>query len=80
MWRKMVEGFAIGSVPWFVVILGGLAGVLVDADHLAENDKEGGKPSIGRKAHVPLFFISSIVLGCTFAYIRRLYTTEVLRR
>ena len=72
------------SVPLRVGLLGGLAGVLVDVDHIIAHYI----PSLrtlnpewpGRCFHTPLLIISGFVIFGMLTYIARLYIGMVLRR
>lgn len=55
----------------------GLAGVLIDTDHLISYYLIQGWG--GRFLHLPVFIISSLVLGCLGAYLGRLLYRGVLR-
>ena len=72
------------SVPLRVGLLGGIVGVLVDADHIIAHYipslQELNPEYPGRCFHTLLLIISSIAIFGMLSYITRLYIGMVLRR
>ncbi len=69
----------VRSRTFLVGVLGGLVGVLVDADHLVAYFIFHWSKFSGRFLHIPIFIVVCIVLICMVAYLARLYLVAVLR-
>jgi hypothetical protein len=67
----------VRGVPLWIIGLCGLAGVLVDADHLFSYWFTG---QVSRAAHFPLLIVSCLVIGGIGACCGGLYFKLVLKR
>ncbi len=74
--RRLIH-FKVRSVPFWVIGLGGLAGVLLDLDHPISYWIAG---YTSRAAHIPFALISSLVLCGVSAYCGGLYCKVVLTK
>jgi hypothetical protein len=77
MWISRFLSYKVRGVPLWVIGLCGLAGVLVDSDHLFSYWITGDAT---RAAHLPLAIISGLILCGAGAYCGRLYFKLVLKR
>ena len=77
MWIQHFIHYKVRGMPLWVIGSCGLAGVLVDSDHLFAYWITG---HISRMAHIPLAIISCIVLCSVGACCGRLYCKLVLTR
>ena len=68
---RHIMGYKVFNIPLYVIGLSGVAGVLVDLDHIIALG--------GRFLHTPLLIGSGVILiGCC-AYITRLHLGSILR-
>ncbi len=77
MWIQRIIYFKVRGVPLWIIVICGLAGVLVDLDHLFSYWITG---HTSQQAHIPLAIISCIILCGISAYCGRLYYRMVLNR
>jgi hypothetical protein len=77
MWIRSFLSFKVRGVPLWAIGACGLAGVLVDADHLFAYWITGHS---SRAAHSPLAIIAGIVIGGVIACSGGLYYKLVLKR
>ena len=76
-WLQRFIRYNVRGVPFWVIGICGLAGVLVDIDHLFSDWITGYH---SRAAHIPLAIISCIILCGIGTYCGRLYYKLVLTR
>lgn len=78
MWIQRFINYKVRGVPLWVIGICGLAGVLVDLDHLLPYWITN--LTCPAAAHTPLAIISCIILCGIGAYCGRLYYRMVLKR
>lgn len=76
MWIRLLDNHLLFGVPLFVILLGGLVGILVDLDHpiayyLLKNPN-------GRFLHGPMFIVGCVIFGGVISCCAGLYAWMVL--